>query len=382
MKSDYSSLHVVPEISTQASGPSYSVVRLCESLLSQGHKVTLDVLDWAPIASPPSFVKTFPLGFGPRRLGRSPSMLHSLNSEVNTGTFDLIHNHGLWVMPNVYSCWVSRRFDMPLVVSPRGTLSEWAFLSGSIVKKVFWPLLQRPALKATTCFHATAISEYEDIRRMGFQQPVAIIPNGVDIPRLKYENTNQMRTLLFLGRIHPVKGVDTLLEAWRVVSPRFPKWQLRIVGPDNHGYLARMRVLAAELKLARVEFSGPLYGEAKLKAYQDAELFVLPTHSENFGTTVAEALAAGTPAIVSKGAPWEGLVCEGAGWWIDIGLDPLVASLEVALSISREELLLMGEKGRVWMQRDFSWTEIAHKTRETYRWILNGGKKPDWVRLG
>ena len=372
--------HIVSAIGNEASGPAYSVVRLHESLLDQGRDATLATLDSAPIASPPSFLQTFPQGVGPRRLGRSPAMRRWLASAAKSGAIDLMHNHSLWMMPNVYPGWVSRRSHVPLVVSPRGTLSEWAFASGSKVKKVFWPLLQRPALRATACFHATANSEYEDIRRMGFKQPIAVIPNGIDIPTPGRSDNGERRTVLFLGRIHRKKGVDMLLNAWRVVSSRFPEWRLRIAGPDDNGYLGRMQSLATKLKLARVEFSGPLYGEAKLRAYRDAELFVLPTHSENFGMTVAESLAAGTPAIVSKGAPWGGLVSEGAGWWIDIGVDPLVACFEAALVQPREALYAMGEKGCDWMQRDFSWTEIARKTSETYRWILSGGNKPNWVK--
>ena len=164
------------------------------------------------------------------------------------------------------------------------------------------------------------------------------------------------------------------------LSGRFPEWQLRIVGPDSGGYLARMQTLAANRGLVRIAFSGPLYGDAKWQAYQEADLFVLPTHTENFGMAVAEALAAGTPAIVSKGAPWQGLQAASAGWWIDVGVDPLVACLEGALANSHETLHAMGQRGRDWMLRDFSWTEIAHKASETYRWILNAGNKPDWVR--
>lgn len=373
-------IHVLPSISCEASGPSYSVVRLCESLIAQGKDVTLAALDWAPIASPPSFLESFQIGIGPRRLGRSPAMRRWLSSEAESSAVDLIHNHSLWMMPNVYPGWVSRRNNVPLVVSPRGTLSEWAFASGSPLKKIFWPLVQRPALRVTTCFHATADSEYEDIRRMGFRQPVAVIPNGIDIPPPKQVSTGNMQTLLYLGRVHPIKGIDMLLKAWRVVSPRFREWQLRIVGPDNGGYLARMQTLSAELNLTRVEFNGPLYGEAKVQAFRDADLFVLPTHSENFGMAVAESLSAGTPVVVSKGAPWAKLVDEDAGWWIDIGLDPLVACLEVVLASPRETLHAMGARGRDWMRRDFSWKEIARKTSETYRWMLNGGDKPDWVR--
>lgn len=374
-------IHIVPSIGNESSGPSYSVTRLCSELVAQNQDVILASLDFPLNTILLKFLKTFPLGLGPQRLGRSPSMRKWLFVEGKSGLIDILHNHSLWMMPNVYPCSVSRRYNIPLVVSPRGTLSEWAFSSGSMVKKVFWPLLQEPAIKATTFFHATAFSEYKDIRRMGFKQPVGIIPNGIDIPQHKRSNNRDKRTILFLGRIHPIKGVDMLLEAWGIISPRFQEWQLRIAGPDNDGYLSRMKSLSAHLKLKRIEFSGPLYGEAKLKAYRDAELFILPSHSENFGMSVAEALAAGTPVIVSKGAPWEGVERERAGWWIDMGLDPLVACLEIALCIPRETLHCMGIKGRNWMQRDFSWEDIAQKTNQAYQWILNGGKKPDWILL-
>jgi glycosyltransferase involved in cell wall biosynthesis len=294
-------------------------------------------------------------------------------------TVDLIHNNSLWMMPNIYPGQVAKRYNIPYVVTPRGTLSAWAMKSGTSVKRIIWPLLQRPALAATTCFHATAMSEYEDIRRMGFHQPVAIIPNGIDILDLHPSIEKNDRTLLFLGRIHPVKGLDMLLPAWQAVQERFAEWKLRIVGPDNGGYLARMKETAADLALERIEFTGPLFGPEKWQAYRDADLFVLPTYSENFGMAVAEALAAGTPAIVSKGAPWSDLNTRQAGWWIDIGVDPLVACLEQALAESSGDLSARGLRGREWMKAEYSWQHIGRKMAATYEWILNGGSKPEWI---
>lgn len=374
-------IHTIPAISDEASGPSYSVVRLCESLLEQGTQVTLAALDWANFPRVPSFYRCFPLGLGPRRLGHSPAMMRWLDAQVQTRKVDIIHNHGMWQMNSVYPGLISLRRGCPLVTSPRGAFSTWAFSSGSLIKRAFWPLAQRPALTKTTCFHATAYSEYESIRGLGFRQPVAIIPNGVDIPPWGERRHDQKRTLLFLGRIHPVKGVDFLLRAWGAVQDRFPDWSLRIVGNDASfhapsGYLSEMRQLSASLGLVRVEFSGVLYGEAKWQAYREADLFVLPTHSENFGISVAEALAAGTPAVVSRGAPWAGLLTEGAGKWIDIGLDPLVAALEEMLSRSQPELIAMGRRGRAWMQRDFSWHIIGRQMADVYEWILGDAASP------
>lgn len=157
---------------------------------------------------------------------------------------------------------------------------------------------------------------------------------------------------------------------------------MRIVGPDNGGYLAEIQRLANKLQLERIEFSGALRGGQKWQAYQEADLFVLPTYSENFGMAVAEALAARTPAIVTRGAPWAGLEQQGAGWWIDIGVDPLVACLEDALGRSTENLNDMGQRGRSWMENEFSWLHAGYKMAETYRWILNGGNKPEWVVEG
>lgn len=369
--------HIVPAISNEASGPSYSVVRLCESFVADGQDVTLAALDWAPMLEQPAFLKTFPLGLGPRRLGRSPAMKRWLAAE--SGSMEVIHNHSLWMMPNVYSGQIARQYKIPLVVSPRGTLSEWAMQSGSMVKKVFWPLLQYPSIVHATCFHATANSEYEDIRRMGFRQPVAVIPNGIDIPELLPKVEKDRRTLLFLGRIHPVKGLDILLPAWGEVQNRFPDWYLKIVGPDNRGYLTEMQRLANELRLQRIEFSGALFGDKKWRAYRDADIFILPSYSENFGMSVAETLAAGTPAIVSKGAPWSELNTHNAGWWIDIGVDPLVACLEQALEKSRDTLIEMGLHGRKWMEEDYSWEHVGTQLIETYLWILHGNNKPTWI---
>jgi glycosyltransferase involved in cell wall biosynthesis len=305
-----------------------------------------------------------------------------LSGQARTHSVDILHNHGLWMMPNVYAGTVARKHNLSLVISPRGMLSERAMQSGSVIKRLFWPLVQRPALAATTCFHATAESEYKDIRRMGFSQPVAVIPNGIDIPDDATKRRSGLRTLLFLGRVHPIKGLDMLLPAWKAVQDRFPGWRVVIAGPDHDGYLSKMEQLAARLSLKRIEFVGALKGKDKWEAYRTADIYVLPSYSENFGMAVAEALAAGVPAIVSKGAPWQGLEDKQAGWWIDIGVDPLVNCLEEALSRTPDALAQMGSCGRAWMQTEFGWERIGAMMTHTYEWILKGGEKPDWVRNG
>jgi glycosyltransferase involved in cell wall biosynthesis len=379
-------IQCVPAISNEAAGISYSVVRLCDAIVEAGVDLEMAGLDWAPLASPPAYFRPFPLGWGPARLGPSPSMRRWLRDQVENAQVDVLHAHAMWQFNTLYPGAAVRGTDVPLVTAPRGMWSQWAMASGSRAKKVFWPLLQRPAVARTACFHATSEAEYEDIRRLGFEQPVALIPNGIDLPELQEREESDVRTLLFLSRIHRVKGLEMLLEAWSNVHLRHPEWRLVIAGSDDgyygtSGYLDEIKALTESLRVSRVEFVGEVRGTEKQRLYQDADLFVLPSHSENFGMVVAEALAAGTPAVVSRGAPWSQLEDEAAGWWVEIGTDPLTAALDEALATPREELEAMGKRGRAWMQRDFSWAELGRRTIQTYRWLLgNSGPAPEWVR--
>lgn len=372
-------VHVVPHVSAEASGPSYSVPRLCQSLAGRGHHVTLSCLR-AGREVPGVNLSAHPEWPLLHRFAISPRHARALGQSARQ--VDIVHNHSLWSMVNVSAGWVVPGKRAKLVTSPRGTLSEWALSLSRRRKQVLWPV-QRRVLACADLLHATSDEEHADIRRAGFTAPVAVIPNGVDIPdepiSRPIERTE--RTLLFLSRIHPTKGIERLLEAWVFVEHHHPDWRLMIVGPGDPGYLARLQAQAERAGLRRVAFSGPLYGVEKSEAYRDADLFVLPTHSENFGMAVAEALAHGCPAIVSRGAPWVGLEGEGCGWWVSNDVDTLRFTLDTAMSLSNDELQAMGVKGRGWMKRDFSWGAIARDMEAAYRWTIDGGEAPACIRL-
>jgi glycosyltransferase involved in cell wall biosynthesis len=189
------------------------------------------------------------------------------------------------------------------------------------------------------------------------------------------------RTLLYLGRIHPQKGLDFLLAAWATVAPAFPSWSLRIVGPGERGHIAELKRQIAAMGLPRAVLDGPVYGDAKWEVYRSADLFALPTLNENFGLTVAESLACRRPVIVTKGAPWSGVVDHRCGWWIDTGEDALTEALRIALVTPDEELDAMGQRGEAWVREAFSWDSIGRQMADVYRWVLGRGNQPGCVVL-
>jgi glycosyltransferase involved in cell wall biosynthesis len=376
-------IHVLDSVSEEASGPSYSVPRLCGALAAQGGPVRLLTIGDRHETTVGFRHETYPADF-PRipvlgRLRFSRALKNALTQAAEAAT--VFHAHGLWRMPNIYPASVARRKGSQLVLSPRGMLGGAALEFSFREKRLFWTLAQGQAARAATCLHATSRQEYEDIRAFGLTAPIAIIPNGIDVPSVapKRRPAEGDRTLLYLGRLHPKKGLDRLLDAWQLIEDRHPGWRLDIVGPLDGDYPNELQARIAVNSKTRVRLLGPLYGEEKMAAYRRADVFVLPTLNENFAMTIAEALAQGTPVISTKGAPWGELVSVGCGWWIDHGTGPLAATMDEAMNMSSEQLIAMGEAGRTWMSRDFNWSAIAASMWSVYRWLLGQGECPPCV---
>jgi glycosyltransferase involved in cell wall biosynthesis len=384
-------IHVIAGLDAAFGGPTYSVPRLCEALASAEAEITL--LSIAKGGDRPSDM--IRAGYRDRRFawdysrtpilrgGRaSTGLVHALRDGAAGAA--VIHNHGLWLMPNVYAGWAAARARTPIVVAPRGMLSAVALKFSRLKKVAFWRLLQGAVVRGAACMHATSEAEYQEIRAVGLRNPVAIIPNGIDLPEPKEESAaskGSNRVVLSLGRIHPKKGLDRLVHAWARVESQYPFWKLKIIGPSEAGHDAELRELATKLGLSRISIQGPIYDTEKQDVYQEADLFVLPTLSENFALTVAEALAAGMPVISTKGAPWGGLDTQGCGWWIEHGIEPLVAALQIAMSMPREKLNAMGARGRTWMARDYSWDRVAGEVLAVYRWLTQRAEPPASIRF-
>lgn len=305
-----------------------------------------------------------------------------LGRVIRTARPMLIHNHGLWTPLNHWSISMGRRSGIPVIVQPHGMLEPWALNHKVWKKKAAMAAFQRRDLASARLLVATSNVEYQNIRRLGLRQPVAMIPNGVDLDvgvRPTFGSpVHRQRVALFLSRVHPVKGLVNLVRAWAQVAP--VGWRLRIAGPDDVGHLGEVLALVRQLGLQdSVDYVGAVEGSTKTALYNAADVFVLPTFTENFGVVVAEALAHGVPVITTHGAPWGDLETFGCGWWVAIGVEPLTKALREAMVLSDDERTAMGARGREYARR-YDWDGIALQTIGVYRWLLGQEPRPDCVR--
>jgi glycosyltransferase involved in cell wall biosynthesis len=377
---------VIPGISVRSGGPSIFISDLSRHLPADDFRFTL-VTEGLSQSGDMSIDSRFKLtriapslaSLGLPSSSRTYAALDATNNDI---ALNLVHCHGLWRNIGRITAKWCRDNNIPLVISPHGTLEPWALAHRPFKKKVALSLYQRRDLAGATAFHACSEKEAEGIRRFGLKQPIAVIPNGTTLPQstqpLRPSAKNKLKTALFLSRIHPVKGLPMLLEAWQAAGP--PDWRLIIAGTDDGNYLSAMKRKAKDLNLERVvEFIGPLFGEGKDSAFRNADMFVLPSYSENFGIVVAEALSYGVPVLATTGCPWSELETRDCGWWVDPTVDGIRAGLTHAFSSTTERRSQMGQRGRVLVLQRYQWPAIASRFRDFYRWIATGGPRPDFV---
>lgn len=360
-------------------GPTVSTTSLARHLQERGHEVQFHTIK--------KDFSVFPdLNFHPYSIPNLPyngqfafsfELYRNLKKECKDA--QIIQTNSLWQFPCFIHEFARRGSNAKSIIVPRGTLSPYALSMSKLLKKIVLACGQRSALKNADMFIATCQKEYEDIRAFGLTQPVAVIPNGLYIPNII--NNDKKKIVLYLGRIHKVKGIDVLIDAWKQIQKKkhFNDWNLIIAGPTNNEYADVLQTKAKPYDSIR--FVGEINGEKKNKLMAESAIYTLPSHTENFGISVGEALACGTPVITTTGTPWAGLVKRNCGLWIDLSIDNVTCALEDMMSRSIEELTLMGQNGRIWIEKDFSWSSIAEKTEKAYEWLLNPNEvvKPDWV---
>ena len=294
---------------------------------------------------------------------------------------DLVHINGIWNPQNWLFQNEAQKLGIKVILSPHGMLEPYILNRHPLKKKVALAIYQYQVIKDANYLHATAQSELGQFRKLGYNQPTAIIPNGIDLSEVKLKtgwDIGPIKNILFLSRVHPKKGTELLIEA--IAQLKAGSLKVTIAGEGEPAYIESLKKLAIQKGVSGLfNFIGGVYGNQKWELYQKTDLFVLPTYSENFGIVIAEALASGIPVITTTGAPWQDLETLNCGWWIDLTIQNLKITLIDAINTSPEELKAMGLRGRKLVEDKYSVESLTCKMKILYDWILNNCEIPRFV---
>lgn len=294
---------------------------------------------------------------------------------------DIYHIHGIWMYHGLAVAKYAKKIKKPYLVSPRGMLYPQALAHHSLLKKIMMLLYQGKVLANAACVHATCREEMEYYRALGFRNPVAVLPNPIDISGVvdrKIPNKPLFR-IGYLGRVHPRKRIERLIYAFDFLRNNLNDSELLIIGADDKQYEDFLRKEVERLHLKNVRFTGFLTGKEKDEAIMSLSYLVVPSDFENFGNIVTEALVRGVPVIASKGMPWKDLEDYHCGWWIDNDQETINRTIMMAYNTSEGDRVQMGLNGKQLMRDKYSVEVLGLKLKQLYEWILYRGENPDFV---
>ena len=300
---------------------------------------------------------------------------HKVDIVVEAGDLrhcDVMHIHGLWsALLHKASLFASRN-NIPVVWSTHGMTAPWSMRHKRWKKLPAWCFYQRSDMMRAAAIHCTTGQEVEWNRALGFTN-CFVVPLGTHLPKMRSMSptNNHKHTLLFVGRIYPVKGLVNLINAWSLCD--MGGWKLRIVGPDQAGHLAFLQSLVSQLSLnSSVEFVEPKFGAELSAEYDNCDCLVLPSFTENFGATIVDALAHGKPCIASTFTPWRELEERSCGWWASNEPRNLAAVISEMIALSDDERKQMGERGFCLVQEKYTWSAVSKLMDKEYWRICNG----------
>lgn len=379
--------HVQSLFSPEHGGPTHSLRNYCLGAVERGHDVYLYVLEGHTGASPAvrlnrPIKQTVCKVVWPRKLGRSPELKEKLRKADKP---DIYHLHGAWHRSIWYAYKEAKRRGVPIVLELMGSFSEYELGRKTWRKRVARAWFQNEIIDGVSCLHTNSEKEALQLRRLGFDQPIAVIPVGVRLERpesFASETTavprewNGSPWVLFLGRLHPTKGIEPLLQAWQKIGQKYEKWKLLICGTGDPAYTQKLREMVGQLGIGnRCHFSGLVSETEKRALYVAARYFILPSFQENFGNTVAEALSFGTPAITTKATPWTELESLECGWTCNPNEDDLVAALSTAIEAPPDFYAKMRRNATALAATRYSLEITNDGIERVYKW-LRGGEKP------
>jgi glycosyltransferase involved in cell wall biosynthesis len=311
----------------------------------------------------------------PRSIFYAPSLASVVANELRDA--DVLHIHGLWNAAVWSAASVARHQKRPYVLSPRGMLAPAALDHDAWRKKLVYPVTDRRVVRDAARLHATSRTEFDDLTSLTESSRVVYVPNGVELPppdagdagaaRARFRLPAEAPLVLFLGRIHPIKRLDLLAAAFDFVLQQHPQAHLVIAGPDEEGHRAQVAPLFTRYG-GSVTWTGRVDDAGKRQLLDAAAVLVMCSNSESFGMSVAEAMAAGKPVVVTRTCPWPDVESHGAGLWVEQTPDAIAAGINAVLS-DRAAARTMGARGRSLVEAQYSWTHAASSLIREYEAI-------------
>lgn len=351
-------------------------------LISALHQINCDV-DLMSIASPDlmgegeSWIQALPDDYI-SSYGYSNNMNHFLKHS----DYDLYHTNGMWMHCNHETCLVARRKNKPYIITPHGMLYPQALARSAWKKKLLLNFggVNKDLLQAD-CIHVTCQEEMKHYRELGFKNPVAVIPNPVPIPEFikDIQRDDTIKRFGFLGRLHPRKNVEALINAWINLGNVVKDAQLIIMGKGDAEYEEMLKEKVRKNNLSNVVFAGFVTGKEKFQRLASLTALCVPSDFENFGMIITEALSVGTPVIASLGTPWQDLETYHCGSWIKNDIQSISETIERYLSLSSTELEQMGKNGKALVEEKYRDIKVAGMMKQLYEWILTKGREPGFL---
>ena len=383
-------IQAVSHLDPKAGGVSAVVPQLGANLQREG--LTVEIASFANIDETYA-LKPYP-ELASRHWPKSPAAWlakSSLRSGLrrDVAQADGVHIHGLWETQSSVASRVARSLRKPYIISAHGMLEKWALGNKRLKKQIYSALVERSNIEHAACLHALTRAEAEDYRRFGSHRPIAIIPNGIELPASvdgslfveRFPELQDKRIILFLGRLHFKKGLDILIKAWGEIGARFPDAILVLAGPDCEGTRASIEPMVAQYGSAnRVVFTGMLAPQMKWSALANAHCFMLPSYSEGLSVAVLEAMGMGIPVIISDRCNLPEMKRSSAGWEIAATVTELRNALEQMLTNTAATNAELGSHGRRLVHDRFTWPVVGHQMAELYRWV-QGGPRPESFEL-
>jgi glycosyltransferase involved in cell wall biosynthesis len=305
---------------------------------------------------------------------------------------DILQIQSVWMYSSYAASRIACDNSIPYVVSPAGTLQSWALGNGclkGLKKAAYFRLIAKSLMAKAACVQAASIQEAEQVRRLGHRGLVTVIPNGVDIDGFAdgdashaetcWPELKDRRVVLFMSRLSPEKGLDLLIPVWAELmrSRTYSDAVLVIAGPDDRGYQRTVEKMIDEHGMrSRICMVGMVRGREKAALLRRADVFILPSYSENFGIVVAEAMACGTPVITTTGTPWEQLQQVDAGRWMAPTNEAVGQALRELLDMSESKREQMGARGAALIREQYTWDRVARKFLTVCDCIVQGRSIP------